>query len=67
MKAALATAESKIEAKDSEITTLTADRDNWKAKYENAPAPVQDVNGKDANGACDLTSDQMYVELEKYM
>ena len=40
VKATLATAESKIETKDSEIATLTAERDNWKAKYENAPAHV---------------------------
>lgn len=66
VKAALATAESKIEAKDSEITTLTADRDKWKAKYENAPAPVQNVNGNDANGEpVDVTDNPLYDELEK--
>ena len=30
------------------VTTLTAERDNWKAKYENKPAEVPAVNGKDA-------------------
>ena len=30
------------------VTTLTAERDNYKAKYENKPADVPAVNGKDA-------------------
>lgn len=29
------------------VTTLTAERDKWKAKYENKPADVPAVNGKD--------------------
>ncbi|MBQ9509099.1 MAG: ATP-dependent Clp protease proteolytic subunit [Bacteroidales bacterium] len=29
------------------VTTLTAERDNYKAKYENKPADVPAVNGKD--------------------
>ena len=46
-KDALATAEKSVADKDALIATLTAERDNYKAKYENAPANVPGVNGKD--------------------
>lgn len=46
---ALATAEKTVADKDALIATLTAERDNYKAKYENAPANVPGVNGKDVN------------------
>ena len=48
-KDSLATAEKSIEEKDATIATLTAERDSYKAKYENAPANVPGVNGKDVN------------------
>ena len=48
-KDSLATAEKSIEEKDATIATLTAERDNYKAKYEKAPANVQGVNGNDVN------------------
>lgn len=46
---ALATAEQAVADKDALIATLTAERDNYKAKYMNAPANVPGVNGKDVN------------------
>ncbi len=48
-KDALATAEKSVADKDALIATLTAERDSYKAKYENAPANVPGVNGKDVN------------------
>ena len=48
-KDALATAEKSVADKDALIATLTAERDNYKTKYENAPANVPGVNGKDVN------------------
>lgn len=48
-KDALATAEKSVADKDALIATLTAERDDYKAKYENAPANVPGVNGKDVN------------------
>lgn len=45
----LASANQTIAEKESLIETLTAERDNYKAKYENAPATVPGVNGKDVN------------------
>lgn len=45
----LDTANTSIAEKDTLIATLTAERDNYKAKYENAPANVPGVNGKDVN------------------
>lgn len=48
VKDELATANTSIADKDALIETLTAERDNYKAKYENAPATVPGVNGKDA-------------------
>lgn len=50
------------------VTTLTAERDNWKAKYENKPAEVPAVNGKDTKSTpVDVTDNQVYNELEKYL
>lgn len=50
------------------VTTLTAERDNYKAKYENKPADVQAVNGKDAKSTpVDVTDNPVYDELEKYL
>jgi len=50
------------------VTTLTAERDNWKAKYENKPAEVPAVNGKDAKSTpVDVTENPVYDELEKYL
>lgn len=50
------------------VTTLTAERDNWKAKYENKPAEVPAVNGKDAKTTpVDVTDNPVYDELEKYL
>lgn len=46
-KDALATAEKSVADKDALIATFTAERDSYKAKYENAPANVPGVNGKD--------------------
>ncbi|MBQ4433721.1 MAG: Clp protease ClpP [Bacteroidales bacterium] len=45
----LAAANTSIAEKDTLIATLTAERDNYKAKYEKAPANVPGVNGKDVN------------------
>lgn len=65
-KGSLATAEKSIEEKDALIATLTAERDNYKAKYENAPATVQGVNGNDVNTEpVDVTEHPMYAKLEK--
>ena len=66
-KDALATAEQSIADKDALIATLTAERDDYKAKYGNAPATVPGVNGADVVSDHDLTADPMYAELEKYM
>lgn len=50
------------------VTTLTAERDNWKAKYENKPADVPAVNGKDTKSTpVDVTDNPVYNELEKYL
>ena len=45
------------------VTTLTAERDNWKAKYENKPAEVPAVNGKDAKND---ESFDAYIENDDY-
>lgn len=67
-KDALATAEQKVAEKDSLIETLTAERDDYKAKYENAPATVPGVNGKDVNPEpVDVTDNPVYDELEKFL
>lgn len=67
-KDSLATAEKSIEEKDALIATLTAERDSYKAKYENAPANVPGVNGKDVNPATvDVTDNPVYDELEKFL
>lgn len=65
---ALASAEQKVSEKDSLIETLTAERDDYKAKYENAPATVPGVNGKDVNPEpVDVTDNPVYDELEKFL
>lgn len=65
---ALATAEKSVADKDALIATLTAERDDYKAKYENAPANVPGVNGKDVNPATvDVTDNPVYDELEKFL
>lgn len=62
----LATANQTIADKDTLIATLTAERDDYKAKYENAPAHVPGVNGKDVNPEpVDVTDNPVYDELEK--
>lgn len=67
-KDALATAEAAIADKDTLIATLTAERDSYKAKYENAPANVQGVNGKDVKPEpVDVTDNPVYAELEKFL
>lgn len=67
-KDALATAEATIADKDALIATLTAERDDYKAKYENAPATVPGVNGKDVNPEpVDVTDNPVYDELEKFL
>lgn len=44
----LATAKADLTEKDALIATLTAERDDYKAKYEKQPAHVPAVNGTDA-------------------
>ena len=67
-KDALASAEKSVADKDALIATLTAERDDYKAKYENAPANVPGVNGKDVNPEpVDVTDNQVYAELEKFL
>lgn len=68
VKDELATANTSIADKDALIETLTAERDNYKAKYENAPATVPGVNGKDVTPATvDVTDNPVYDELEKFL
>ena len=62
---ALAAAEAKVAEKDSEIATLTAERDDYKAKYEQAPAQVPAVEGIDEQVNADSDLKAMYAELEK--
>jgi len=71
-KAALEQAKADLEqekaALEQSVTDLTAERDDYKAKYENKPAEVPAVNGKDAkNDPVDVTDNPVYAELEKYL
>lgn len=64
-QSALKAAEDKVAEKDAAIATLTAERDDYKAKYENAPATVPGVNGKDVKSEpVDVTDNPLYDKLE---
>lgn len=64
-KTSLETANDSIKKKDDLIASLTAERDNFKAKYEALPAETKKVDGKD-NGSeiVDVTDNEMYSKLE---
>lgn len=62
-KEALSTAENMVETKSAEIETLTAERDSYKDKYENAPATNPIVNGTDPKAE---NSFDNYVDNDEY-
>jgi ATP-dependent protease ClpP protease subunit len=62
---ALSTAQNTIAEKDKLIATLTAERDDYKAKYEAKPADTPKTNGADANDVENDDLKAMYAELEK--
>lgn len=62
---ALTSAQNTIAEKDNLIATLTAERDDYKAKYEAKPADTPKTNGADANDVENDDLKAMYAELEK--
>lgn len=64
----LAAARNDLAGKEALIATLTAERDDYKAKYENAPATLKGVNGTDVTtNPVDVTDNPVYSELEKFL
>ena len=66
MKAAKEQLESEKSALETSNRTLTAERDEYKAKWEAAPAPTTKVDGSDNTGDnFDVTDNATYEQLEK--